>query len=162
MLNIKDFDEKYLGKKFHKLTIIGNGNRSKLSVLIRCECGKEKEMLLKNIIYGHSKSCGCGISLSASIMGRKRVKMTIQTEDGPKTIPELSREYDVPYTRILTRYNRGIRDIQTLVTDKRVGKKKAIDDGRLNGMSQKKASEYFGISKQLVSFRLKRGWRVSS
>lgn len=164
MLTTKNFEEKYLNKKFHKLTIIdkakGEG-KTVLFVYALCECGNKKDMLLNNIIYGLSKSCGCGIAIAASKMGRKRIKMTIGTPEGPKTISELSREYDVPYMRIMTRYNRGIREIPILVTGKRIGKKTDVKDVRLNDMSQKEATEFFSISKQLVSFRLKRGWVVN-
>lgn len=47
--------------KYGRLTIINeidrrNGNRC---VLCRCECGKEKAVLLKNLRQGNVKSCGC-------------------------------------------------------------------------------------------------------
>jgi hypothetical protein len=164
MLTTKDFEEKYLNRKFNKLAIIGKSKsegKHVLYVVALCECGNEKDMLLNNIIYGLSKSCGCGVALAASRMGRNRVKTTINTSDGPKTIADLSREYDVPYTRIMTRYHRGIREVDTLVTDRRIGNKPDIKDVRLNNMSQKEAAEHFGISKQLVSFRLKQGWIVN-
>jgi len=28
-------------------------------VICRCECGKEKDYLLANVIYGKTKGCGC-------------------------------------------------------------------------------------------------------
>lgn len=164
MLTTKDFEEKYLNRKFNKLTIIGKAKgegKHVLYVRALCECGNDKDMLLNNIIYGLSRSCGCEIALAASRMGRRRVKITVATPDGPKTISDISREFDVPYTRIMTRYNRGIRNVEMLVTDKRIGKKPEVKDDRLNGMSQKEATSFFKMKKQLVSFRLKHGWIVN-
>jgi len=158
MLKFKDSE---LGKKFHKLTIVGKGS-NETRVKVRCECGNTKEMLLHNVIYGNSRSCGCVGLLRISRMGRNRVKFTVQTPEGPRSIIDISREYDVSYTRILYRYKIGIRDIKELVSNIHRGPGRESSDERLNGMSQKEAVEFFKMSKQLVSLRLKRGWRLTS
>lgn len=53
----------YLGKKFGRLTILSIcDHRSKDNrVMVRClcDCGNERDVILKNIISGTSQSCGC-------------------------------------------------------------------------------------------------------
>lgn len=56
--NIND----YIGKRYNKLTIIGNGGKAKdghTKVQCRCDCGNVKNILLKSILSGRSTSCGC-------------------------------------------------------------------------------------------------------
>jgi len=58
--------EVVIGEKFNKLTILEDLGRRKSEsghtytyVLVKCECGTEKEMLYADITSGHNKSCGC-------------------------------------------------------------------------------------------------------
>ena len=47
-----------IGAIFGRWTIIGNGTTSDKK-LCRCTCGTEKEVNVKNLLSGASKSCGC-------------------------------------------------------------------------------------------------------
>lgn len=51
----------FIGKKYNRLTIIKEveNKKGKRYVLCKCDCGKEKEINLSNVIRGISKSCGC-------------------------------------------------------------------------------------------------------
>lgn len=46
-----------VGNKYGALTIIER--RKNFRALFRCDCGKEKELSLNNVIFGTTKSCGC-------------------------------------------------------------------------------------------------------
>lgn len=50
-----------LGKKFHRLTVIGDAESATRHrrVLVRCECETEKVVLLQALSSGDVKSCGC-------------------------------------------------------------------------------------------------------
>jgi hypothetical protein len=59
-------DSQIIGKRFNRLTILSDkppyvykGGRKKKQVLCKCDCGKEKIILLENVTSGKSKSCGC-------------------------------------------------------------------------------------------------------
>lgn len=53
------------GQKFGMLTVLRDGNglyegkKKKRSVICRCDCGNERELLLRQIQKGKQKSCGC-------------------------------------------------------------------------------------------------------
>lgn len=55
----------YDGVKFGMLTVIKDGNglyegaKKRRSVICKCDCGNEKEILLRQIQRGKQKSCGC-------------------------------------------------------------------------------------------------------
>lgn len=51
--------ENYLNQKFNSLTVIQTDNIKSHKSLFKCDCGNEKEILLKSVITGHTKSCGC-------------------------------------------------------------------------------------------------------
>lgn len=58
--------EKYLGRRFGNLEVIGDGgyylsssNRKVFMLLCRCDCGNEKKIIVDAIAKGRSKSCGC-------------------------------------------------------------------------------------------------------
>jgi|ERR1041384_5147882 hypothetical protein len=60
---VKNIKEKELvGKKFNSLTVI-KVYPSKFSyskkALFKCDCGKEKEIVLSSVLREHTKSCGC-------------------------------------------------------------------------------------------------------
>ena len=131
-----------------------------MNVIAKCECGNVKEMVLNNIRYGFSKSCGCQRSLTLSKIGRKRTGVFVETPDGPKSIKYLSGEFGIPYPRMMARYYSGIRDWRVLIKDERIGYRPRFNDVRLNGMSNAEAVEFFGMSKQSISHRLKAGWTV--
>jgi hypothetical protein len=67
----------YDGVKFGKLTVLRDGEglyegkRKRRSVICKCECGNEKEILLRQIIKGNQKSCGCGIKSIPVEIGQK-------------------------------------------------------------------------------------------
>ena len=58
-----DLNEKYTGKRYGKLVIIGatekRGKNGGLIVSCKCDCGNTFETELKNIKEGGTKSCGC-------------------------------------------------------------------------------------------------------
>src|SRR5215469_3862913 len=56
-INVSDF----IGQKRHKLTCIGEIGRKgrRLFILVRCECGVEKQMEFQNWNCGSVKTCGC-------------------------------------------------------------------------------------------------------
>lgn len=59
-MNCKYNVNEFMGKKFGKWTIIGskgNDKRSRIIVRCKCDCGKEKDVLLDNILRGRSNSC---------------------------------------------------------------------------------------------------------
>lgn len=47
-----------IGDHFGHWTVIGSSNRHSY-VLCRCDCGKEKEVYVYNLLRGQSLSCGC-------------------------------------------------------------------------------------------------------
>ena len=55
----------YDGVKFGMLTILRDGDglyegkRKRRSVICKCDCGNDKEILLRQLIKGKQKSCGC-------------------------------------------------------------------------------------------------------
>lgn len=57
-----------IGKKYNKLTAIKkiNDGKSDSRYLFKCDCGKEKIILKRNVISGKTKSCGC-ISVEKTI-----------------------------------------------------------------------------------------------
>lgn len=54
--------QKYLGARFGKLVVIGEGEGNKL--LCYCECATEKLISLSNLLSGKSNSCGCMVRKS--------------------------------------------------------------------------------------------------
>lgn len=48
----------FIGQKFHKVTVISQGERPKLA-LMECECGKRFVDEVSKFRGGHKKSCGC-------------------------------------------------------------------------------------------------------
>lgn len=58
----KHTDEKYIGKKFNRLTVIKRNDRDKngkYKFTCLCECGKYTSVMLSKVISGDTKSCGC-------------------------------------------------------------------------------------------------------
>ncbi|MGL5331143.1 MAG: HNH endonuclease [Peptostreptococcaceae bacterium] len=71
------------GDKFYRLTIVsqdetrneiekqrklrGEINKSEKYFICRCDCGNEKSIMKRNLISGHTKSCGC---LHKDVVGR--------------------------------------------------------------------------------------------
>lgn len=51
----------YIGKRFNRLIFLCNiGMRKGLRyVLVQCDCGKKKSVVLNNLKIGRTKSCGC-------------------------------------------------------------------------------------------------------
>jgi hypothetical protein len=52
-----------IGDKFGRLTILGFDNeapKSRLRAHVLCECGNKKHVLMSNVAYGKTTSCGCG------------------------------------------------------------------------------------------------------
>ncbi len=54
----------FVGKKFGKLTVIGESEKiGKIYyALCRCECGNEKKIITQNFVRGSSKTCGLCVS----------------------------------------------------------------------------------------------------
>jgi hypothetical protein len=66
--------EKYFGQKFGKLTVvslngyyIGNDGWKRPKMYCKCDCGGTKTIILKDILAGKTKSCGCLQNNSRSI-----------------------------------------------------------------------------------------------
>ena len=52
----------YIGKKIERWTIVGDstvGPNGEKTWPCRCECGTERDVLERSLVYGGSKSCGC-------------------------------------------------------------------------------------------------------
>jgi hypothetical protein len=51
----------YIGVKYNRLTIIKiiGSNRRGVIALVECDCGKRKEVVLREVERGHTTSCGC-------------------------------------------------------------------------------------------------------
>lgn len=61
-MKIKYNVEDYIGKKFNRWTILeGIDRKEKINncVTAICDCGTKRETVLRNIVLGYSKSCGC-------------------------------------------------------------------------------------------------------
>lgn len=66
------------GKRFGKLVVLEESKSNKLKVVCKCDCGNVKDFFKKNIINGHTKSCGCiNIKYKESIIGKKFGKLTV-------------------------------------------------------------------------------------
>ena len=80
--------ENHNGKKFNKLTILRDGEgllegkKKRRSVFCKCDCGQEKELLLRRVTKGRIKSCGCltGGRIATIIPGEKFNDFTIIKE----------------------------------------------------------------------------------
>ena len=62
-------NELKIGEKINKLTLveyIGKHNPYHRTGLFKCDCGNTKEILMGNVLNGHTKSCGCFMRLKAS------------------------------------------------------------------------------------------------
>lgn len=66
MTNLEKLNEKYIGKKYNQLTVekvidIGKRTTGKITYYLEtiCSCGKRKNITLREIVYGGTKSCGC-------------------------------------------------------------------------------------------------------
>ena|SRR5665647_690274 len=58
-------DNDLIGQKFGSLTVIEKCNTDKgIMCRCQCDCGNEKTVLLKDLRYGRTKSCGCLCSKS--------------------------------------------------------------------------------------------------
>lgn len=89
-----DIDD-YIGKKFNKLTLIKNLNKtdknnSKLA-LFKCDCRNIKEMIFTQVLKGEVKSCGCNTkgslsNLTKEISREKRILYNLNnTQKNNKT-----------------------------------------------------------------------------
>lgn len=60
-MNINRIRNKYVGRKYNKLTInsVYRNDYAALRAMCLCECGKIKDIGLYNVVYGSTKSCGC-------------------------------------------------------------------------------------------------------
>lgn len=51
-----------VGQRFGALTVLkysGKSERKKIQYLCKCDCGKEKYVERYDLLYGHTKNCGC-------------------------------------------------------------------------------------------------------
>ena len=58
-----------IGEKINRLTLVeyaGKDKHSNKIGLFKCDCGNTKEILMGNVLNGHTKSCGCFMRLKAS------------------------------------------------------------------------------------------------
>jgi hypothetical protein len=63
-----------IGKRYHRLTVLGkapNSNR-RIMIFCRCECGTEKVIEARQVLRGSIKSCGCLQRDIAMVKYRKR------------------------------------------------------------------------------------------
>lgn len=73
--NIKANDEKWLGKKFHKLKIVDFVYKNKRWLWkCECECGKTSVVYPNQVIRGKTTSCGCNRSVTFTEMHYKHGK----------------------------------------------------------------------------------------
>ena len=87
----QDYSE-YINKKFGKLTILSIiypnniiGKRAYANCL--CECGREKEINLRDIIKNKIKTCGCSKRLHISLVGRKLGSLNILSRINDQNYP---------------------------------------------------------------------------
>jgi hypothetical protein len=80
-----------IGKKFHRLTVLSKGDVHEYPCGDRstkwncvCECGKQVEVIRKNLLNGNTKSCGClniektkKNSRSLNLIGQKYSRLTV-------------------------------------------------------------------------------------
>lgn len=68
LLTMKFQESNYIGKKFGRLTVIEFSHTKGYNKYFRCicDCGKNKTIILKTLLSGESKSCGC-LSLEMTI-----------------------------------------------------------------------------------------------
>lgn len=160
------FNNWYKGKVFGKLRIIDKAPGEKDGHVLYCmakclSCGNIKKMIVGNIVYGASQTCGCGRILALSIAKRNGFKLTVRTPEGPKSLKWLATQYGQPYARIYARYTQGSRTVDELLGKTPRKLPPPRPDARLNGLTQKEVTKMFGLKRQTVSDRLKRGWTLN-
>ena len=84
----------YEGQKFRKLTVLKEGEglfegkKKRRSVICECDCGNQKEVLLRQIKRGKLKSCGC--------LAQKEINFNIGDIIGFWTVVGDGKEYVSP------------------------------------------------------------------
>ena len=64
-MRIKSNDEKWIGQKFNKLTVVGFVRKNdRWHWKCKCECGGESVAYPNQVIRGKTKTCGCGKSVT--------------------------------------------------------------------------------------------------
>lgn len=66
-------------QKYNRLTVLGrrsikNGNKVRVYLICRCDCGKTKTVLRQNVIASHTKSCGCWHREATIARSKLRIK----------------------------------------------------------------------------------------
>lgn len=87
MTDLDELKKEYIGKTFNWLTILDVLRTSKVVFRCRCECGKVLDIYYRNVLSGHSKSCGCYIHSK-----EYSSNLSKQYKDNPKLIENISRK----------------------------------------------------------------------
>lgn len=77
------------GDTFGEWTVIGEGSpyKNKRTILSKCVCGKEKEVMLQSLVRGISKSCGCqGIPPKEKIKKEKIIPLNTEEEQWKESV----------------------------------------------------------------------------
>jgi len=78
----------FIGKEFGRLIIIGISTNNRNKVLCLCSCGIEKEIELRSLRRGKTKSCGCIQSENVAKRGKERGREEIGNKYGRFVILE--------------------------------------------------------------------------
>lgn len=81
-IKLKQLDR--IGEKYNMLTIKDIDTTNLKNVIVSCDCGKDKSVLLSSVVLGKIKSCGC-LSKSKDVTGEKYGKYTIIENIPPVT-----------------------------------------------------------------------------
>jgi len=159
-LRKEKFKNKYLNKRFGKLTVLEEVVRNKTVYFkCRCDCGRIKIIRSFNIINGKTGSCGCSLYVG------KRIDINgilYKRSDA-------ARKFNVPYSRISRNIRLGKTGIDILFwkqksrstfsnNDNRVRKNRNLLVLKCYGMNSiDDIARFFGFSRQRLYQKINRG-----
>jgi hypothetical protein len=96
------------GTRFGRLVIIGEAPRKsgRICVAVECDCGTKKEVQLRNLQHGITRSCGC-LKREATAAAKARNSLRITAGGKTMTAAEWSAITGVAPNTIIARRRRG-------------------------------------------------------
>ena len=101
-----------IGKYFSYLTVVGRQSKNGVIWICKCKCGKKVEVRTRDLLLGHTKSCGCRQSTirRSELIGQKFGKLTalysLPEREGSSVVwhckCDCGNEIDVPRKRLIT------------------------------------------------------------